>query len=641
MARATGGGRQQGEDVLVSRALVVFRLTLIWTTCAVAFFAAGSQPWQRAEAMAELFAVSPVTAHWRLPVGSVHNLHSAADAIQALSAYPDVARSVRLLALQSALFATLVWAVLNGGFREAIWGHRRGDLRRIGQGPHLAPVYPESPTVRFIRLALLIAAGVTGPAWIARMRARYGVHDLDSAGTAFMAALHYPDLQREVLTDFLVAFVAVVALAPLAWFARLGVWLRTRFRVGRIRLGGVPIARDLETNHFLLGGSTGTGKTELALSMARTLCERGERAVFIDYGANFLTRLARTGDFILNPFDKRAVCWSPWLELRAESDYMMMARAIVPDGFGESRSWHGLAQQLVGAALRACVENGRNSVREFLTLLISAPDELAVFAAGTPAAVMTQKGNEKMFANTRNVLMEYLEPWRFLREPRRGERGFSIRALIEGKYDETEKHGRVSRPWLFMTFRDDQRAAMQYLSATWMELVIRSKLSLPEDPKRRIWEFIDELAACKRIQSLPDELAFVRKKGGAAVIGVQDVAQIRGIYGPEIAQTMLQNLRTKVLLGCADPDTARYFSDVIGEERVLRRKKTTTPGRDLSETRRVSTSWEPEMHRLVTYSEIMCLPVRRGYLRLPDGCVHPIKVALTRLTPTIPAFVDP
>ncbi|MGH7936087.1 MAG: type IV secretion system DNA-binding domain-containing protein, partial [Chthoniobacterales bacterium] len=318
----------------------------------------------------------------------------------------------------------------------------------------------------------------------------------------------------------------------------------------------------------------------------------------------------------------------------------MMARAIVPDGFGESRSWHGLAQQLVAAALRACVENGRNTIQQFLALLISAPEELAVLAAGTPASVMTQKGNEKMFANTRNVLMEYLEPWRFLRDPEEGSKGFSIRQLIEGHYDQTDKQGRVRRPWLFVTFRDDQRAAMQYLSATWMELVIRAKLSLPEDRKRRIWEFIDELAACKRIQSLPDELAFVRKKGGAAVIGVQDVAQIRGIYGPDVAQTMLQNLKTKVMLACADPDTARYFSDVIGEQRILRRKRSVTPARKFSERQRISTSWEPEMQRLVTYSEIMCLPVRRGYLRLPDGRVHPIKVPLTGLKPDVPAFED-
>jgi hypothetical protein len=624
----------------MSRASAAARSGLIWVASAVTFFVACSHPWQRADALAELLAAWPVTAHWRVPVGSVHNLHPVAEVIRALSTHPEVGSSVRLLAVQSMLFAALVWALMYGGLREAVWAHQDADVRRIGHGPRLAAVYPEGSVVRSIRMALLASAGVTALAWLVAIRARFHVAGLNSVRDAVFATLQVPELQRDVLRNFAATFAAVGALLALARAARLGAWFRKPIGGGRIRLGGVQIPRDLETNHFLLGGSTGTGKTELALSMARTLSERGERAVFIDYGANFLTRIARTGDFILNPFDRRSVCWVPWLELRSESDYMMMARAIVPDGFGESRSWHGLAQQLVGAALRACVENGRNTIREFLALLISSPDELAVFAAGTPAAVMTQKGNEKMFANTRNVLMEYLEPWRFLREPAAAERGFSIRALIEGQYDRSSKRGQLFRPWLFMTFRDDQRAAMQYLSATWMELVIRAKLSLPENRKRRIWEFIDEVAACKRIQSLPDELAFVRKRGGAVVIGVQDVAQIRSIYGHEIAQTMLQNLKTKVMLACADPDTARYFSDVIGEQRVLRRKRTTTPARDFRETRRVSTSWEPEMHRLVTYSEIMCLPVRRAYLRLPDGYVRPIKVGLTRLKPAIPAFLD-
>lgn len=615
-------------------------MSLICAASAAGFFIACSGPSQRAAALAEFFAAWPATAHWRVPVGSVHNLHPAAEVIRALSTYPEVRLSVRLLVIQAILFAGVVWALFYGTFREAIWAHRESDLRRVGHGPRLAPVYPEASVVRALRVGLIVAAGITAMAWFLATSARSGVADLNTLRAALLGTLRAPELQRDALREFAVTFVAVSALLALAHAARLGARIRKLIGGGRVYLGGVQIPRDLETNHFLLGGSTGTGKTELALAMARTLSERGERAVFIDYGANFLTRIARAGDFILNPFDRRSVCWVPWLELRSESDYMMMARAIVPDGFGESRSWHGLAQQLVGAALRACVENGRNTIREFLALLISTPDELAVFAAGTPAAVMTQKGNEKMFANTRNVLMEYLEPWRFLREPGAAERGFSIRALIEGQYDRTGKRGQILRPWLFMTFRDDQRAAMQYLSATWMELVIRAKLSLPEDRKRRIWEFIDELAACKRIQSLPDELAFVRKRGGAAVIGVQDVAQIRSIYGHEIAQTMLQNLKTKVMLACADPDTARYFSDVIGEQRILRRKRTTTPARDLKETRRVSTSWEPEMHRLVTYSEIMCLPVRRAYLRLPDGYVQPIKVALTHLRPAIPAFVD-
>jgi DNA polymerase III delta prime subunit len=607
---------------------------------ATCFFVACSTPWQRIAASAELLTAWPMTAHWRVPVGSTHNLQPAASVIAALSTYPQVGESTKLLALESLLFAAFIWALLYGVLRHALWTPREAGVRRIGHGPRMSPTYPEAPWVRTIRRVLLVAVGLTALSWLISARVRYGIADIKGLAAPFLATLQVPALQWELIVNFAVACMAVGTGFVIARIG--GLWAKVRMSIGggRIQLAGIALPRELETNHFLLAGSTGTGKTELALAMARVIAERGERAVFIDYGAIFLSRLGRAGDFILNPFDQRSVCWSPWLELRSESDYMMMARAIVPDGFGESRSWHGLAQQLVGAGLRACVENGRNTIREFLALLITSPEELAVFAAGTPASVMTQKGNEKMFANTRNVLMEYLEPWRFLQDPNPGTKGFSVRALIEGRYDRKGRWGRILRPWLFMTFRDDQRAAMQYLSATWMELAIRAKLSLPEDRKRRIWEFIDELAAVKRIQSLPEELAFVRKRGGAAVIGVQDVAQIRALYGSEVAQTMLQNLKTKVMLACADPDTARYFSDVIGEQRILRRKKTTTPPRALRETSRVSTSWEPDSHRLVTYSEIMCLPVRRGYLRLPDGFVYPVKVHLTRLKPCIPAFVE-
>jgi len=631
---------REPQGVGVKSGPAIIRVGLIGLVSAVAFFVAMSGPWQRAQALAELLTVSPAMAQWRVPVGSVRNLHRAAEVLRALSDYPEVRESARLLVVQSALFATLVWALLYGVLRQGLWTHRAVDIRRVGPGPRLAAVGPESELLRSVRAVLLAAAGVTavGALWV--LKAQQGIVDLHTGGMAALEMLRVPARQRDLVGNLLVAFVTLGVGVAIGRAVGLASKLRTLIGVGRIRLAGVAIPHSLETSHFLLAGSTGTGKTELALSMARTVGERSQRAIVIDYGANFLTRIARTGDFVLNPFDRRSACWVPWLELRSESDYMMMARAIVPDGFGEARSWHGLAQQLVAAAFRACVENGRNTIREFLALLISSPEELSVFAAGTPAVVMTQKGNEKMFANTRNVLMEYLEPWRYLREPAPSEPGFSIRALIEGQYDRKGRYGQTFRPWLFMTFRDDQRAAMQYLSALWMELAIRSKLSLPEDRKRRIWEFIDELAAVKRIPSLPEEIAFVRKRGGAAVIGVQDVAQIRGIYGPEVAQTMLQNLKTKVMLACADPDTARYFSDVIGEERILRRRKTKTPARSFSETAHISTSWEPEMHRLVTYSEIMCLPVRRGYLRMPDGYVHPIKVALTRLRPIIPAFVD-
>src|SRR5579859_3870651 len=272
-------------------------MVFICAASAAAFFVACSGPSQRAAALAEFFAAWPATAHWRVPVGSIHNLHPAAEVIRALSTYPEAGLSARLLAIQAMLFAAIVWALLYGTFREAIWARREGDVRRVGHGPRLAPVYPEALIVRVLRAVLLVVASVTAIAWFFVTRARFGVAELSSVWSAFLATLQVPELQRDVLRDFAVTLVAVSALFAVAHAVRLGVWFRRLIGGGRISLGGVQIPRDLETNHFLFGGSTGTGKTELALSMARTLSERGERAVFIDYGANFLTRVARTGDF--------------------------------------------------------------------------------------------------------------------------------------------------------------------------------------------------------------------------------------------------------------------------------------------------------------------------------------------------------
>ncbi|MGH7750053.1 MAG: type IV secretion system DNA-binding domain-containing protein, partial [Candidatus Dormibacteria bacterium] len=258
----------------MSRASGFVRLGLIWAATAVAFFVVLSGPWQRAQALAEIFTAWSVSAHWRVPVGSVHNLKPAAQVIGALSSYPEVSLSVRLLAAESVVFAAVAWALLYAGLREAVWAHRDASVRRIGHGPRLAPVYPESSVISSLRIALLLSASMTALAWILGLHARWGAAELSSARVALLATLRVPELQREVLLNFAVTFAAAGALIALARAGRLVAGFRKLIGGGRIRLGGVPIPRALETNHFLLGGSTGTGKTELALSMARTVSER-------------------------------------------------------------------------------------------------------------------------------------------------------------------------------------------------------------------------------------------------------------------------------------------------------------------------------------------------------------------------------
>ncbi len=155
----------------MSRASAAIRLGLMGVATAATFFVACSTPWQRIAASAELLTAWPTTAHWRVPVGSIQNLQPAANVVAALSAYPQVGESTKLLALESLLFAAFLWALLYGVLRHALWTPQEADVRRIGHGPRLNPTYPEAPWVRSVRRVLLIAVGLTALFWLISARA--------------------------------------------------------------------------------------------------------------------------------------------------------------------------------------------------------------------------------------------------------------------------------------------------------------------------------------------------------------------------------------------------------------------------------------------------------------------------------------
>ena len=53
--------------------------------------------------------------------------------------------------------------------------------------------------------------------------------------------------------------------------------------------------------------------------------------------------------------------------------------------------------------------------------------------------------------------------------------------------------------------------------------------------------------------------------GACVVLGFQDLAQLRDVYGPDAAKTMSAVLGTKVLFKIADPETAKWAADALGE----------------------------------------------------------------------------
>lgn len=386
-----------------------------------------------------------------------------------------------------------------------------------------------------------------------------------------------------------------------------------------IHIGGLPIDHTTEAEHFLISGKTGAGKSQAIYGMLRTVRARADagltqRAIIADPAGGYWQKFAREGDVLLNPFDARSAGWSPFVELREDSDCQNMAKAAIPDVSGDSQQWHHYAQTLFAEVLRVLWHRGEHSTHELLRLIMSAErKELAEVVAGTPAAQLASKESERMLGNTRAIAATFLNAWTHL--PDKGT--FSIRDWV---CDSAQGPG----PWLFLTYRDSQMALMRNLIACWLELAIIECLDLHEDRTglRRLWFVMDELDSLGKITSLRSGLTKLRRYGGVGVCGLQTIAQLRDRYGREEAQTLLSCLSSKLLLAAGDAETAEYFSKEIGDREVVRLVTSQNAGASQgerwdsgSQSQGTSTSEQYATERTVLASQITGLSNLHGFLK--------------------------
>ena len=383
-------------------------------------------------------------------------------------------------------------------------------------------------------------------------------------------------------------------------------------QVAPYRIAGVPYPERTETQHTIVSGTTGAGKTVLIAELVEQIRARGERCVLYDkMGSYTETFFDARRDVLLNPLDARSPRWSPFLEARSPRDFDMMAAALIPqqkdtiDPF-----WVTAARQLFanGAAVlwaKGVTEN-RVLVEHLLKTELTA---LAQAMEGTVAQSIVDPENPKTALSVRAMLTANLSALEYL--PDTGD-PFSIRTWV----DRDEGDG-----CLFLTSRGDQHASLRGLISTWLEIAVSALLSLPRDDARRIWLVLDELPTLHQVPSLQPGLAESRQFGGCFVLGVQVASALRDLYGRNGAETVSGLCGTRVVLAAPDRDTAQWSADSLGRAEVEEIAEGVSYG---ANTIRDGVSLTPkrELRALALPSEIMRLPNLSGYLKLPGP--HPV-----------------
>jgi hypothetical protein len=125
--------------------------------------------------------------------------------------------------------------------------------------------------------------------------------------------------------------------------------------------------------------------------------------------------------------------------------------------------------------------------------------------------------------------------------------------------------------------------------------------TLRESRHRRVWLFLDEFPQLPPIRQFPTFLELGRSKGIAVVIGAQDTAQIRAIYGHDQAKSWFGMTGSKIVTRINVSEAAEDISRLIGEQEVEQRVQSEThAGGRVSVTKSV----QRETRRLVTSSEL-------------------------------------
>ncbi len=416
-----------------------------------------------------------------------------------------------------------------------------------------------------------------------------------------------------------------------------------------LTLAGVPLIKDKETQHMLIAGTTGAGKTNAINELLKQIRARGDRAIIVDSNGEFFKKFYNPQkDLLFNPLDERSVKWNIWRDCPKDYHINDLAACLVPHNHHDS-FWANSARKLFVETVRKLRLNP--SYRELIGNAIerSLKDVQTFYKDTSVAGIMIPSG-EKTTMSIRATLMNACHGFSYLAAQEadltHDRETFSVKEWIQGDTSSGHNGG-----WLFLSCQPDQRELLKHLFTGMIALASRGLMNTNGEknvandatknlPSRKTWFIIDELPTLGTIHDLTGALAEVRKYDGCFVLGLQNLSQLEKLYGHHEVKTINSLTGTKLTFRLSDLDTAKHMASFLGEQELLEPSESISYGahqmRDgvnLGEQRRI----QP----VVDATAIMSLADLSCYLKLPgDLPIAKLTFDYHHIKASSPAFVD-
>jgi type IV secretory pathway TraG/TraD family ATPase VirD4 len=375
------------------------------------------------------------------------------------------------------------------------------------------------------------------------------------------------------------------------------------------------VPRAEENEGLLLLGDPGTGKSQIIHQLLAQIALRRppEAVVCYDPAGEFIRHHFDAGkDMVLNPLDVRCPYWSP----SAEVDYQKVSkgstdRQLIAESFFPDREHSNSNSEFF-------IDSAR---KVFARMLEFRPDAQAVVEMLKDESAIDQ-------------ILEETEHSNLTYQSAKGQRGGVLATLSEigeslkllplakecSRQITLTDWARKRKGWIFITSTPDTRDALRRLHTAWLNILMKRLLGDETGREHPCWVVVDEVHVLKRLPALSTALIEGRKYGLKMVLGTQNKAQFEEHYGRGAA-TMLSAPHVKILFRCNEPESARWVSDMIGEEEKERPRIGTTAAVQPNGRDSINYATFTERRLVVSREQIMGLKNLHGYWKYSDSVV--------------------
>jgi hypothetical protein len=358
----------------------------------------------------------------------------------------------------------------------------------------------------------------------------------------------------------------------------------------------VQLTAGRENLGILAVGAQGSGKTQFLLPIVQQVCEAIEndasdqdfRAVLFDYKGEYTEVLPVEDDrfMLIAPWDQRSAHWAIGQDVRTRGDARLIAEQLISDS--KDPMWSNASRQVLTGLIHALAltKPGRWDFPDLADLLSAGGNTLIeALTVGNREAVrlVSNPEDNKTAQSILANLAAFMAPITDLAEAWRSEP--TVNTPCRDVQSDAESITSFSiQGWLAEDWTGPRIVVIQGSSRyePLMQAFLRSFLGVliariidpafPEarsrDTDYRLFVFLDEFIRLGPLPDIEKLITVGRSKGVRLLLGLQDIAQVRHVYGPDRAAAWFSQLATQFYGRVAPGDTALWLSHVFAKEEV-------------------------------------------------------------------------